>query len=184
MGFAATSLREIGRRAGVPQQLISHHFETKLGLWKAVADRIFADLASVLGDRMRGLEGVGDPERVRLLLREYIRFSAERPSVARFMMHEGANHGPRLEWLVERHVRPLFTAMQTRIAEAQKRGLVPDGDPTHIAYLVTGATVLFAQAAEFEVLTGLDAKSPKVVDTHVDLVMRLLLPGANNGPET
>ena len=50
--------------------------------------------------------------------------------------------------------------------------------------VLAGATVLFAQAAEFEVLTGLDAKSPKVVDTHVDLVMRLLLPGANNGPET
>jgi TetR/AcrR family transcriptional regulator len=174
-GFEAASTREIAARAGVSQQLITYHFKSKLALWKAVANRIFAQLRDALTARLHGLEGVEEATRARLLLREYIRFSADHPEVARFMMHEGARRGPRLAWLVERHLRPLFEAAQRLIAEAQARGLAPAGDPIHIAYLLVGATMLFSQSAEFELLAGRDARSPEVVEAHVELVLRLLL---------
>ena len=67
--FDAASLRDIGERAGVSQQLITHHFKTKLGLWKAAVDGIFEAARETHGARMRGLEGVSDPERMRLLPR-------------------------------------------------------------------------------------------------------------------
>jgi TetR/AcrR family transcriptional regulator len=178
VGYGAASLRAIAARAGVSQQLITHHFETKLGLWKAVADGIFAKLASAAGERVRGLEGVSPPERMRLVARTFLRFSADHPELARFMMQEGASRGPRLEWLVERHLRPLFANMQSQIAEAQASRLAPPGDPIHIAYLLIGANTLFSQAAEFELLTGRDARSAEVVEAHADLVLGLLLPGA------
>jgi hypothetical protein len=126
---------------------------------------------------MRGLEGVSLPERLRLLIHAWVRFSADHPEVARFMMHEGATRGPRLEWLVERHVGPLFQAMQSRIGEAQTLGLVPAGDPIHVAYLLIGAMTLFSQAAEFELLTGQDVRAPERVDAHAALVLEMLLPG-------
>jgi len=180
MGFDAASTREIAARAGVNQQLITYHFETKLALWQAAANRIFGHLTRVFAERIRGLEGVGDTDRERLLMREYIRFSADHPELARFMMHEGARPGPRLEWLVDNHVRPLFEALQRRIAEAQAQGLAPACDPIHIAYILIGATTLFSQAAEFKLLTGRDPRDPELVDAHADLVLRLLLRGVSH----
>ena len=178
VGFGAASLREIAADAGVTQQLITYHFETKLGLWKAVAGRIFGELDAVLSERDRGLEGVSEPERLRLLAREYLYWSAEHPEVARFMMHEGATRGPRLTWLVEHHVGPLFERIRSGIAAAQAAGVAPSGDPTHLGYLLIGATALFSQSAEFELLTGRDVHAPDVIEAHTELVLRLLLPGA------
>jgi AcrR family transcriptional regulator len=179
-GFGATSLREIGARAGVSQQLITHHFHTKLALWKAVVDHIFGALGRTLGDRARGLEGVSLPERMNLLTREFLTFSADHPELARLMMHEGAKRGERLEWLVEHHVRPLFQALSARIEEAQGRGLAPAGDPVQIAYVLIGANTVFSQPAEFEMLTGRKVSSPDVVDSHTELVMGMLLTGGGN----
>ena len=177
MGFGAASLREIGERADVSQQLITHHFETKLGLWKAVVDHTFGELRASFVGRARELEGVSLPERMRLLIKEFLVFSAEHPEFARFMMHEGASKGPRLEWLVERHVRPIYKTIESRIEEAQGRGLMPMGDPFQIVYLLIGSTAMFSQAAEFELLVGRDVRSTEVVDARADLVLRLLLPG-------
>jgi len=175
MGFEAASTRLIARRAGVNPQLITYHFETKLGLWKAVADRTFGKLTVRLGERMRGLEGVADDDRTRLMLREYIHYAAEHPEIARFMAHEGARTGPRLSWLIERHVRPIFESMQQGIREAQARGSMPAGEPILISYVLIGATTMFSQAAEFELLTGRDPRSPEIIESHTDLILGLLM---------
>lgn len=180
MGFEAASTRLIASRAGVNPQLITYHFETKLGLWKAVADRTFEQLAARLGERMRGLEGVADDERTRLMLREYIRYAAEHPEIARFMAHEGARTGPRLSWLVERHVRPIFESMQQGIREAQARGSMPAGESILISYVLIGATTMFSQAAEFELLTGRDPCTPEMIESHADLILGLLMPDREN----
>lgn len=180
VGFDAASTRLIARQAGVNAQLVTHHFGTKLGLWKAVADRTFQQLVVRLGERMRGLDGVADDERMRLMLREYIRYAAEHPEIARFMAHEGARQGERLDWLIERHVRPIFESLQAEIRAAQARGSAPTGEPILLAYLFIGATTMFSQAAEFQLLTGRDPCAPEIVNAHADLILSLLLPHKEN----
>jgi AcrR family transcriptional regulator len=178
-GFDGASTREIAARAGVTQQLITYHFGSKLALWKAVADRIFGDLAARFEARLRGLEGVDAETTDRLLVREFLGFGAEHPELARFMMHEGARRGPRLRWLVERHTRSLFLRMSERLAKGQSQGRVVAGDPMQLIYILIGATTLFAQAPEFQLLTGRDAHAPELVEAHADLVLRLLTPRAS-----
>jgi TetR/AcrR family transcriptional regulator len=185
VGFGAASLREIAERAGVSQQVITHHFETKLGLWKAAADHIFGRLGEVLGERMRGLEGVRLEERMRLLIHAFLGFCAAHPELARFMTLEGAVRGERLEWLVERHIRPLFEAVRTEIEQAQARGIAVAGDPMHLAYLFVGANTVFTQASEFALLTGRDVRDPAAVRAYAELVVRALLPGTvSEAPST
>ncbi len=180
LGFDGASTRQIAGRAGVNPQLITYHFETKLGLWKAVADRTFGQLSARLGERMQGLEGVADDERMRLMLREYIRYAAEHPEIARFMAHEGSRTGPRLSWLIERHVRPIFESMQQGIREAQARGSMPAGESILVSYVLIGATTMFSQAAEFELLTGRDPRTPEMIESHADLIVGLLMPSREN----
>jgi AcrR family transcriptional regulator len=176
-GFDGASTRAIAARAGVTQQLITYHFGSKLALWKAVADRIFGELGARFEARLHGLEGVDDATTDRLLVREFLGFGAEHPELARFMMHEGAQRGPRLRWLVERHTRPLFALMRKRIVAAQSANRTVPGDPVQLIYLLIGATTLFAQAAEFQILTGRDPRAPGFLEAHAELVLRLLMPG-------
>lgn len=177
VGFDAASTREIAKRAGVKQPLITYHYGSKLGLWQAAVDRVFADFGERLRARMEGLEGVDEATRFRLLLREFILFSAEHPEVARFMMHESARPGPRLLWLYERHTGPFFRLLLERIEWAQQQGLATEGDPAHLVYVLIGSVGMFAHPAEAELVTDGRSREPESLDRYVDLVLRLLLPG-------
>ena len=86
--------------------------------------------------------------------------------------------GPRLTWLVDRHLRPGIGAVQAGFVDAQREGLAPTGDPVHLAYLLAGSTAIFSQAAEVQLLTGRDPLAPDQVEAYADLVLRVLLPGA------
>src|SRR5512134_2375734 len=99
-GFEGATTREIARRAGVALAALPYHFTTKEALWRAAADRIFGQLATTIGKRLEGLEGVDRPTQLRLILREFVRFSAARPELHRFMIQEGYTASPRLAWLV------------------------------------------------------------------------------------
>jgi TetR/AcrR family transcriptional regulator len=177
IGFDAASTREIAGRAGVKPQLITYHYGTKLDLWKTTVDRAFGEFAERMGSRLEGLKGVDRATRVRLLLREFMLFSAETPEVSRLMMHEGAHSSPRLAWLYERHIRAFTELMLERIEWAQRKGLAPEGDPAHLLYVLLGAVGMFTHRAEAELVTGGRSREPESLEGYVELVLRLVLPG-------
>ena len=176
-GYDAASTRSIADRAGVKQQLITYHYGSKLELWKAVTDRLFTACHERLSKRAEGLDGVDGPVRIRLLIREFLVFTSECPALARFMMHEGARPGPRLTWLYERHTKRLFDLARTGFTTAQEEGIAPPADPSHLIYILLGATSIFSQAAEFSLMTGRDPREAPAVEAYIDLVLRILLPG-------
>jgi len=182
VGFDAASTRAIARRAGVKQQLITYHYGSKLDLWKAAVDRVYAELFLRLERRALGLEGVDGATRARLLLREFILFNAEHPEVIRFVVLEGARPGPRLVWLYERHTRRLFWLLRQRIEWAQDNGLAPEADPDQLVHAFMGAVGALAQSAEFELMTEGRSREPAALGRYVDLVLRLVLPGARENP--
>ena len=53
--------------------------------------------------RLVAEEMIGD-----VLSRTWVRFVAGHPEFVRIMHDEGKHDGPRLRWLVDRHVRPLY----------------------------------------------------------------------------
>ena len=174
-GFDGASTGEIARRAGVTQQLVIYHYETKLALWKAAVDRVFTRIRDRSERGLEGLEGVDDATRVRRFVREFVLFSAEVPELARFMMHEGDRRSPRLEWLVERHIRPQFEPIVDAIANAQADGHVRRGDPAHVFALVLGSAAMLAQRAQSSMLTGRDMNTPEEVEAYADLVVRAIV---------
>jgi hypothetical protein len=90
------------------------------------------------------------------------------------MTHEGSQDGPRLRWLVQRHVRPMFE----RSVAAIRRAL-PGVDPVHFHYALLGAmSHPFAVAAEFTLVSGRDALAPETVEAHAGCVVDWLIDGA------
>jgi AcrR family transcriptional regulator len=175
-GFEGARTRDIAARAGVNQGLITYHFSSKEQLWKASADRIFALLAKEFGSRLEALKDVDPVARLRAVVRQFVRFAAAHPELHRFMVEEGKNDGPRLQWLVDRHVRPLYEASRELVEAAQREGALLRIDPVHLHYILIGAaTHLFVMAAEVRRLTGDDPMRKDMIEAHADAVVSLLL---------
>ena len=173
--FEGATTREIAARAGVTQPLLNYHFRSKDELWRTAVDGLFESLSEALAARTAGLRGVDEFTVMRLLVREFIFFSARHPQVHRIITQECKTDGPRMDWLVERHIRPLFEATTERLARLVEQGLLPDIAVEHLYYIITGAgPTMFVLGPECRRLAGVDPTDPAVVEAHADAVCRLL----------
>lgn len=138
-------------------------------------DRAFARLRAELADVLTPQPG--DDERVQLerLVRRFVHFVARNPEFMQLMNDEGKRDGARMRWLADRHVRPLYEALRTRVERAQAGGLFVGIPPANLHYLVLGAAGLaFSQAAECARVTGADPTTEAFAEAHVALLLRLL----------
>ncbi|MBM4265510.1 MAG: DUF1956 domain-containing protein [Deltaproteobacteria bacterium] len=176
LGFDGASTRAISDRAGVNQGLITYHFASKLALWQAVVEQLFGELRDAFTERVRALEDADPATQLRLLIRHYVRFAAQRPELHRLMVQEGKHDGPRMQWLVDHHVRPLYELSTGLIAAAQAHGVAPKVPPVHLHYILIGAVAhLFVVAPECRRLTGQDPLSPESIEAHADAIVALLV---------
>jgi AcrR family transcriptional regulator len=176
-GFDASTTREIASRAGVNHGLIPYYFGAKLKLWQAAVDRAFERLEAGLRGVLDDAAVLDDEARTRLLIRGFVRFVAKNPEFVLMMHEEGKRPGPRMRWLVDRHVKPLYEVVSAFMVRAQERGRLPaDIAPIHFHYVLAGSIGLFFhQAEECKRLSGVDPFDERVVEEHARAVEHLLL---------
>ncbi len=175
LSFDGATTREIAARAGVTQPLLNYHFSSKDELWQAAVDGLFAELNEVLATRALGLRGVDELVAGKLLVREFIYFSASHPQLHRIITQECKKDGPRMDWLVDRHIRPHYDQAAMVFERLISAGLLPDIPVAHLYYILTGAgPTMFVLAPECRRLTGVDPQAPEVIEAHVNAVTALL----------
>ena len=175
MGFEGASLRSVAKEAGVQHQLATYYFKTKEELWMAVMDELAIGFFARLGERIRGLEGVDAPTKLRLVVREFVNYSAEYPQLHRLMTMEGRRESERLAWLIKRHVSRFYSISTKLIREAQATGVVRPGDPGQLHYCAIGiATSAFSLAPEYKLVTGNDPFARSHIEQIADLVCDFL----------
>ncbi len=173
--FDGATTRDIAARAGVTQPLLNYHFSSKDELWRAAVDGLFDELNRSLASRADGLRGVDELTMSRLLVREFIYFSASHPQLHRIITGECKADGPRMDWLVDRHVRPLYEVTTAMFARLVEQGHIPAIPPAHLYYILTGAgPTMFVLAPECRRLAGIDPFSDEVIEAHADSVTALL----------
>ena len=183
LGYDGASTREIASRAGVNQGLIPYYFGSKEALWREAVDRAFAEIREGVGVVLEAAEaGPGKLERddVADMIRRLVHFAATHPEFHRLMTDEGKRDGPRMHWIVDNHVRPIYEAIEmlTGLAE-QDSPLRVRLDPLLFHYLLVGATThLFHQAPECRRLTGRDPAEPEIIEAHAEALIALFV-----GPE-
>jgi AcrR family transcriptional regulator len=177
LGFDGATTREIARRADVNLGLIKYYFDGKEQLWREAVTRSFDELGAGLAEALREAGSFDDRERLSLLVRRYIRWVALHPEFIRLMHDEGRHDSPRMRWLVDHHVRPLFETTVAALRSAQERGFLPTGiDPLHLHYILIGAVALvFHQAPECRRLTGREPSEDAFIEAHADAVTHLFL---------
>ena len=184
MGFEGASLRSVAKEAGVPHQLATYYFKTKEELWMAVMDELAIGFLDQLGNRIRGLEGVDAATKLRLVVREFVEYSAENPQLHRLMTMEGRRESERLVWLIKRHVSRFYAISTKLIGEAQMLGAVRPGDPGQLHYCAIGvATAAFSLAPEYQLVTGNDPFTRTHIEQIADMVCDFLFlrPGKEQG---
>ena len=175
IGFEGASLRSVAKDAGVQHQLATYYFKTKEELWMAVMDELAIGFFARLGERIRGLDGVDAPTKLRLVVREFVKYSAEYPQLHRLMTMEGRRESERLAWLIKRHVSRFYSISTKLIREAQAIGVVRPGDPGQLHYCAIGiATSAFSLAPEYKIVTGKDPFARSHVEQIADLVCDFL----------
>ena len=177
--FDGASTRVIAEHAGVTQPLLNYHFAGKEELWRAAVDDLFDRVRTSIQSRLRGLRGVDETTIAKLMVRHFVELSASNPQLHRIIMQESKQPGPRLDWLVDTHVRPLYTNAVAMFERLGARGELAPVALAHLYYLLTGAgATVFVMAPECQRLTGVDPFTPEFVTAHADLVVDLLVRAA------
>lgn len=176
-GFEGATARDIASAAGVNHGLIRYYFGDKEKLWRAAVGRAFSQLSDGLAAVRDDPTLTTDRQRAGLLIRNYVRFVARHPEFVLLMHEEGKRKGPRMRWIVDHHVRPLFETVEGLArAGSVLRGLPEGLAPVHFHYILAGAVgLIFHQAEECKRLTGVDPFDEAVVEAHARAVEYLLL---------
>ncbi|MEM7413460.1 MAG: TetR/AcrR family transcriptional regulator [Myxococcota bacterium] len=176
-GFGGASTRGIASRAGVALASLPYHFKTKEALWKAAADHLFGIFREQFVRRIEGLDGVDALTRSRLLLRDFVVFSAAHPELHRFLLQDGSERTARLEWLVAEHVRPMFSLTRELADELASTGYPAPMDAEQRFYAMIGAAAtVFAASAQVELVTGEDPFAKERIEAHADAIVALFYP--------
>jgi TetR/AcrR family transcriptional regulator len=181
-GFDGASTRSIASQAGVNQGLIPYYFRTKQALWREAVDRAFGELHVAMDGvlaREEPVDRLGTAE----MIRAYVTFVASHPEFVRMMNEEGKRKGPRMRWLVDRHVRPLIDGLTTLFARvADEMGLPAELNPAHLNYIFVGAVaMIFHQAPECRRVSGYDPLTESAIEAHADAIIHLFLGDASLG---
>jgi len=180
-GFDGATTRQIADAAGVNLGLLQYHFGGKEKLWRAAVELAFSRLRAGLTQILADESVVDDLERVRLVIRDHVRFVAHNPEFVRIMHDVGKRPGPRMEWLVDTHVAPLYRGIVELLERAGHRLRLPDDvPPIHFHYILAGAVgLIFHQSEECKRLAGIDPFEDAHIETHARAVEHFLL-----GPPT
>lgn len=178
-GFKGTSTRDIAERAGVHHPLITYHFKNKDQLWRAAADRVFSEFGESVERALRQTNENDSRARVVEMIRAYVRFAHDQPALHKVLVQEASYANPRLDWLIETHLRPFFESNVDHIRTLQADGIAPAGDPALLYHMIRiSAGGLLAIALEMRGTSGLDITTDESLEHLSDMIVRVFLPGA------
>ena len=177
-GFKGTSTRDIADRAGVHHPLITYHFKNKDSLWRAATNGIFRDFNIALVKAIAEVPEIDPKARAAAFIRTYVRYAHKQPALHKIILQEANYPSARLDWLIENHLRPLFTEVVQQLKELQELGIAPPGDPALLFNMIrVSAGALLALALEIKGTSNIDFDSPAALDELADMIIRIFLPG-------
>ena len=177
-GFKGTSTRDIADRAGVHHPLITYHFKNKDQLWRAAANHIFIAFGQSLAKSLDENQDLNAKERMSEMIYAYVRYAKSQPALHKVMVQEASYPNPRLDWLIEKHLNPLFQATFGMITELQSLGVAPPGNPALLFNMIRlSSGGLLALGNELKESSGINIEDPETLDEIAKMVIRVFLPG-------
>lgn len=177
-GFKGTSTRDIAERAGVHHPLITYHFKNKDQLWRAAADHVFSAFTISLTKSLEEHRNLCPKTRMSALIRAYVSYAKNQPALHKVMIQEASYPSPRLEWLIDTHLKPLFEVTFRMIGKLQELGVTPAGSPALLFNMIRlSSGGLLALGNELNASSGIDIDDPETLEAISDMIIAIFLPG-------
>jgi TetR/AcrR family transcriptional regulator len=170
-GFEGASIRAIADRLGLRHPLITYHYRSKDILWRAAAERSFAQIRAGWDASAPESSDLSPLARLREEYTTLFRYTVAFPEFHRFMRQEALTNNPRLKWAAETVLGPLLGRLIPQIVAAQKQGLLAPVDPILFHYMMVSLTAtLSGFGPEMQITGGLSPEDSKVVESYWRLV--------------
>jgi TetR/AcrR family transcriptional regulator len=180
-GFDGTSTTEIGLGAGVAQSVVLYHFATKDELWRAAMDRLFTRVHSEFRRDRNVLQDLSSIDRLKVWIRQFVFTSAAHPELGRVIMSEGTAGGPRLEWLISRHLGKDYELYELHFRKAMEDGAIRRYPTLPLTILVhAAASMLFNLKPLVEAVYGHSPLEDEVISAQADMVVDVIFNGLLN----
>jgi AcrR family transcriptional regulator len=182
-GFKGTSTRDIAERAGVHHPLITYHFKNKDQLWRAAADKVFRDFRRSLAASLEDHRQESPKKRMASLIKAYVRYAKSQPALHKVMVQEASYPNPRLDWLIDTHLKPFFDTTFELLEQLQAIGVAPPGNPRLLFNMIRLSTGgLLALGNELARSSGIDVEKEETLDEIAEMVVTVFLPGEPQPP--
>ena len=113
------------------------------------------------------------------MIRRFVCFAAQHPELSRIMVHEATSEGGRLTWMTERYVKPLYDTVRPLWRRLRAAGIAAPIDDRLFHYVMVGAaSLVYVNAPEARLLTGIEPTAERWVETHAAGLVAMLLPNA------
>jgi AcrR family transcriptional regulator len=155
-GYHATSIAEIGARAGIAKSVLYHYFGSKAGLYEVIAE---TQSEALLERVAAAVPGDPDAPRLRAGVDAFLSFLAERPDAWRLLVRDPPAD-PALIAVQERLIQRRTEALALLLASPSKRG-------AKRAHVELAATAIRAFAAWW--YEHRDVPREQVVDAIMDV---------------
>jgi len=176
-GYNATSTRSVETDAEVQRNLITYHFGSKESFWKACVRQLFDRFIESLRPSMEQAKDIEPVERIRFLIRKFVRASATYPEVMRIMFDEGRCDDWRLSWIVEQYTRGFHGTVCDLLDDGRACGALPKLSPMQFYYVLVSSGAMFAMAPECRKLSSEEPFDESTIDHQADAIAALLAPG-------
>lgn len=142
-GFDGTSLREVGKNAGITSAAVLHHFQSKERLYSQVLQR----LASRMTEYMGACEGGSDLNCIILFFDRFLDFCFENKHYAQLLLRELMENEGRVYKARRMHLANPVQTIVAPIKRGQADGQFLECDAELFVFYILGAITHFAAAA-------------------------------------
>lgn len=158
--------------AGITQPLIHYHFKNKEALWKATVTQLFGRMLQGFSADIQALNRDDDRRYMIEMIRCYVSYVAKYPQFGQFILREGVQTSPRLDWMVEEWLKPMLNPFKELYGKGVSQGWLRDIPFPQLIMIVTAsASHFFSMGPLVQSLYGVDAASPEQVLAHSDAVV-------------
>jgi AcrR family transcriptional regulator len=174
-GYDGVSLRTLGRELGGSHNLLTGRFGSKEALWYATVDWAFEPLVLRLATVFDPT--VSDPiEQLRITMRSFLLYSAQRPELLGLMSIEGRQDTDRLSYFYNTYVQPALAPVARLIDHLADTGRIRRVPlRTFFFLLAHGAAAPFTLAPLARHFDAADPLAPEQVESHADLAADLII---------
>lgn len=179
VGFEGTSMKAVASAAGEKKTLVQYHFRYKQQLWEETVAYVWESRNEALPSFTQvAPEDLSAVEAVEQLCRYILKFTFANPTWVKIMFQEASTPGPRLDWMVQRFFIDDFEQGRGVVELAQARGVLPQVDPMHLLYTLSGALIYLVNVAPIiERVTGQRATDDAFIEQYVATLMQVLTGG-------